>query len=340
MNPYEKLDDRAFWKLGVAEPKQGELTQVWLPKFKIEKQHAVATAGSCFAQNIGRALRSRGMNWLVTEKPPQSLPRSLHTAHNYGLFTFRTGNIYTPALLAQWVRWALDRSSMDQEVWETDGRFFDPFRPSVRPNGFDSVEDVLASRHVTADAVKTAIEQADIFLFTPGLTEAWVNTKSKSIYPACPGTVQGTFNPDEHQCINFGFESGKKALASAFDAMQSHNPNIKMLLTVSPVPITATVTGHHALTASTYTKSVLRALAGEFANANEHVDYFPSYDLVSPAMLGQSYFNDNKRTVSPSGVDYVMKHFFEGLGQEKQSSPVPMGDIVCEDEILEYYGKA
>ncbi len=149
MNPYEKLDDRAFWKLGVAEPKRGELTQVWLPKFKIEKQHAVATAGSCFAQNIGRALRSRGMNWLVTENPPKTLPRSLHTAHSYGLFTFRTGNIYTPALLAQWVRWALDRSSMDQEVWETDGRFFDPFRPSVPRHGRCSQNSNRASRYLS-----------------------------------------------------------------------------------------------------------------------------------------------------------------------------------------------
>jgi len=339
MNPYENLEARAFWKLGVAEPTSGEVEQLWFPKFKIGKSDAIATAGSCFAQNIGRALKSRGMNWLVTEKAPGTLPKSLQSAHGYGLFSFRTGNIYSPVLLEQWVRWAFDRATMEQEVWEADGRYFDPFRPSANPNGFETADDVLASRDQTAEAVKRAILDCDVFLFTPGLTETWVNTKSKSIYPACPGTVQGDFDQETHRCVNFGFQAGKAALSLAFSLMQKYNPTIKLLLTVSPVPITATVSRHHAITASTYTKSVLRAIVGEFANENADVDYFPSFDLVSTAALEQSYFNENKRTISQDGIDLVMRHFFEGLGQGKSCASVPTGDIVCEDEILEYYGK-
>jgi hypothetical protein len=339
MNPYETLEPRAFWKRGVAEAPGGDIAALWRPAFGIGPDDPVATAGSCFAQNIGRALKARGMNWLVTEPAPASLPRSLHAAHGYGLFSFRTGNIYSPVLLRQWVDWALDRSRMSTEVWQADGRFFDPFRPSVSPAGFDSAEAVLASRDATAEAVRRAVVQARVFLYTPGLTETWINTETRAIYPACPGTVQGRFDPDRHRCVNVGFAAGKAALTDAFDRMRALNPDLKLLLSVSPVPITATVTGDHALCASGYTKSVLRAIAGEVAAERADVDYFPSYDLVAAPMLGHDLFDANRRTVSAAGVDLVMRHFFDGLGRQGGDAPVPMGDIVCEDEILDFYGK-
>lgn len=337
MNPYEELPSRAFWKPGVSVPES--ITQLWYPKFGIGPEDPIATAGSCFAQNIGRALKARNMNWLVTEAPPKSLPRSLHTAHGYGLFSFRTGNIYTPILLRQWVHWAFSPDAISDEVWQDGDRFFDPFRPSVHPVGFDTAKAVMESRRETAMAVRDAILRAKIFLFTPGLTETWVNTKTKMIYPACPGTVHGRFDPDTHRCINFGFQAGKKALADAFAVMKEHNPDLKLLLTVSPVPVTATVTGQHVLAASTYTKSVLRAIVGELAAEQEDVDYFPSFDVVSAAMLNQPVFNDNRRTIAPAGVELVMQHFFEGIGQIEKQLAVPTGDLVCEDEMLAYYEK-
>ncbi|QUJ76799.1 GSCFA domain-containing protein [Sulfitobacter albidus] len=340
MHPYEDLRATAFWKPGVAEPEGGEIADLWIPRFEIHRGDAIVTAGSCFAQNLGRALRNNNMNWLVTETPPKGLPRSLHAANGYGLFSFRTGNIYSPVLLHQWLVWAFDPARISDEVWQDGGRFFDPFRPSVRSTGFDSAEEVIASRAATARAVREAVLQAKVFIYTPGLTETWVNTQSREIYPACPGTVCGLFDPAMHRCVNVGFQAGKDALVKAFEIMKTHNPEIKLLLTVSPVPITATVTGSHVLQASTYTKSVLRALVGEFVAATPDTDYFPSYDLVSAAMLPESYFDENRRTITPQGVEKVMQKFFEGLGHAGRIVPTGQGEIVCEDEILSFYGKS
>ena len=340
MEPYKDLAATSFWKPGVAKPETGEISQLWTPKFAIERGDPIVTAGSCFAQNLGPTLRNNKMNWLITETAPKTLPRSLHAAHGYGLFSFRTGNIYSPVLLHQWTRWAFEPDSISTEVWQDGDRFFDPFRPSVHPIGFESAEAVMASRKITADCVRQAIIQAKVFIYTPGLTETWINTDSHEIYPACPGTVRGTFDPAVHRCVNVGFEAGKAALSRAFEIMKVHNGELKMLLTVSPVPITATVTDAHVLSASTYTKSVLRAIAGEFANATPDTDYFPSYDLVSAAMLPDQYFDTNRRTITPAGVEKVMQRFFDGLGHSGSVTRTSQGDIVCEDEILEYYGKS
>lgn len=340
MEPYKDLPATAFWKPGVAEPQSGDVSQLWVPKFEIQRSDPIVTAGSCFAQNIGRALRNNNMNWLISEAPPKTLPRSLHAAHGYGLFSFRTGNIYSPILLHQWIKWAFDPESMSTEVWQDGDRFFDPFRPSVQPNGFESADAVIASRKTTAQAVRDAVTQSKVFIYTPGLTETWINTESQDVYPACPGTVCGTFDMAVHRCVNVGFQAGKEALARAFEILKNHNRDIKLLLTVSPVPITATVTDAHVLSASTYTKSVLRALVGEFTNATPDTDYFPSYDLVSAAMLADTYFDANRRTITPQGVEKVMECFFKGLGHKGPVARTGQGDIVCEDEILGYYGKS
>ena len=51
-------------------------------------------------------------------------------------------------------------------------------------------------------------------------------------------------------------------ITTSFDALRVINPDLRFLLTVSPVPLTATASGQHVLTATTYSKSVLRSAAG------------------------------------------------------------------------------
>jgi hypothetical protein len=66
------------------------------------------TAGSCFAQHISRALVKSGFTWIDSEPAPATVDPAEATADGYGVFSFRTGNIYTPALLKQWIEMALE----------------------------------------------------------------------------------------------------------------------------------------------------------------------------------------------------------------------------------------
>jgi len=54
-----------------------------------------------------------------------------------------------------------------------------------------------------------------------------------------------------------------------------------MLLTLSPVPLTATARPHHVLTASMAAKATLRAAIDAFVLTHEDADYFPSYEIVT-----------------------------------------------------------
>ena len=346
MTPYDNLPEKAFWKLAVASKSMFDVSNLWDPKFHIKQNQKVATFGSCFAQHIGNALKERNFNWLITERAPDGCDQKLAKHYNYNIFTARTGNIYTTSLLKQWTQWCLDEESVPDEYWEKNGRYYDPFRPNVEPNGFNSIEEVNLSRQQTLKHFKASIEKSDYFVFTLGLTESWFN-KNGYEYPMCPGTVAGEFNTELHIFKNQQFHSVITNLSEAMALMREINQNIKFILTVSPVPLTATNSGNHVAVATMASKSVLRAVADQLSANRPYIDYFPSYEIINSPVFKGTFFEPNQRSVNPYGVKFVMDTFFNCL--EKEFGKYPnINDVVqkevtaeevCEEELLEAFAK-
>ncbi|MEM7525278.1 MAG: GSCFA family protein, partial [Pseudomonadota bacterium] len=59
-HPYEDLPARAFWRSAVAGRAPGDLAALYRPRFPISSETRIFTAGSCFAQHVGRALQGAG----------------------------------------------------------------------------------------------------------------------------------------------------------------------------------------------------------------------------------------------------------------------------------------
>lgn len=350
-HPYTDLPPQAFWRSGVADPNALEIGGLWRPKFPITPECKTVTAGSCFAQHISRALQEHGFRWMDYEPAPSMLGEETAKRFNYGVYSFRTGNIYTTPLLLQWMRWALGRQEPDDEHWEQDGRFFDPVRPQIEPGGFASLDELRHARSVTLTAMRRAIRRADVFVFTLGLTEGWRNKVTGLRYPTCPGTIAGEFDPETHEFVNDSYRDAHRAMTAVIRLARRANPGLRFLLTVSPVPLTATASGEHVLVSTSYSKSTLRAVAGDLARAHDNVDYFPSYEIISSHPYRGRFFEDNLRSVRPEGVAHVMAQFFAGLesaGVDVTSRPAPRptaaptpapsdDDLVCEDELLEFF---
>lgn len=358
MTPYDSLPQKAFWASGVARLNPLEVSGLWDPKGPITPAMPIATYGSCFAQHFSRALSARGFRWLNGEPAPAQLPEAVAQAYNYGVFSARTGNIYTVGLLRQWIAWASGEQEMPGEIWEQDGRFYDPFRPRIEPEGFASREELLASRQMVLEGFLRSITKAKLFVFTLGLTESWVNAEAGYEYPMCPGTAAGTFDPDRHRFVNRTFTEIHKALRECLKRLRALNPGVRVLLTVSPVPLTATASGNHVLVATMQSKSVLRAVAGQAADEVSFVDYFPSYEIINaPSFRGQ-FFEPNQRSVAHAGVNHVMAEFFRCLSAKypeamaraaaaaparrrkaaPEAGPETAEDVVCEEALLAAFG--
>lgn len=347
-NPYQALPSRAFWRPSVAERSMFDIEGLWEPKFNITPADEVSTFGSCFAQHIGTAMAQRGYNWLQTESPPFGMSADSQRAFGYGVFSCRTGNIYTTSLLRQWASWALDGEDPPSEIWQSGNAYFDPFRPTIEPGGFGSADEVMQSRQEAISAFRQCVERSKYMVFTLGLTECWKNAPGRYEYPMCPGTVAGTFDGERHKFVNQDYGAVGRNLNEAMNMMRGVNKDLKFLLTVSPVPLTATNSTNHVLVATTYSKSVLRAIAGRLADKTPYVDYFPSYEIITSPVFRGGFFEPNQRQVTSHGVNFVMSSFFQCLysafgkpaGLRQRELPSNTTDEICDEELLDAFGAA
>jgi hypothetical protein len=327
------------------------MTELWDPKYRVRPRRPIATFGSCFAQHFAAALRKRGYNWLDAEPVAGGIDDDTARRFGYRVFSARTGNIYTASLLLQWTRWALGLSQPPDEVWTEGTRFIDPFRPTIEPGGFASRDELLALRASTIAAFRRCIEDSGVLVFTLGLTESWAHVDGHE-YPMCPGTAGGTFDPDRHRFENQKFRRVRAALTEAIALMRQANPKLRILLTVSPVPLTATNSGQHVLVATGQSKAVLRAVAWDVADSADYIDYFPSYEIINAPGARGAFFQPNLRSVTQEGVDFVMQSFFES--QTRKFGPLPDApyaapnrararqrkaaqDVICDEEILDAF---
>ena len=349
-NPYSDLHKSAFWKTGVSQENPYAIEGIYKKKFNIPPKTKIATAGSCFAQHISRHLKTNGYNVLDVEKPPPGLPENLHQKFGFSMYSARYGNIYTVRQLLQLAQEVAGKSTPQNFIWEKEGKFYDALRPAIEPKGLESPEEVIRHREFHISRVKELFESFDLFIFTLGLTEMWVHKKSGTIYPTAPGTLAGEFDENLYEFKNAGFGD----IINDFHEFQNTLKKIrrkkpfKILLTVSPVPLTATASGKHVLISNMYSKSILRTVAGQLYEEEVNIDYFPSYEIVTNPRMHSTTFSDNLRSVRDETVQTVMSHFFSEhsviKSQEHRSSKDKLQqkdktNIQCEEALIEAFGK-
>lgn len=340
-SPYQTQPKQAFWRASVGSVHFAEMTDLWQP-MALKKTDRVATAGSCFAQHIGHNLARRGANFMDMEPAPPVFSTPAEARRwGFGVFSCRYGNIYTSRQLVQLFDEAHGDRVPAEPVWETEGRFFDALRPGLDPVGQSRPEDVLTLRRLHLDKVRAMFATVDVFVFTMGLTEAWTLQSDGTFFPTAPGTIAGSFDPQRHAFHNLRHGEVLADMTGFRERLHRVNPGARILLTVSPVPLAATATAQHVLCATTYSKSVLRAVAGELAEDHADIAYFPSYEIISSHPTRGSFFEPDLRNVNEFGVNYVMTHFFSGaLGREfGQRAPVAAPPVrqglVCDEEKLD-----
>lgn len=354
-SPYEGLPETAYWRTAVSQTAPLEPGNIYTPKFPIDKTMRIATAGSCFAQHVGAALRKNDFNVIDAEPLVPRLSNKVAQRYGFRLYSARYGNVYTIRQLNQLLREAAGEFQPADAIWERDGKFFDALRPSVEPEGLPTAKDVAQHRKAHLKAVRSVFKQADLVVFTFGLTEAWIDTKDGATYPTAPGTIAGQFDPSRYSFVNFTHAEVLADFETVRARLKAKNPDVKFLVTVSPVPLTATASGNHVEVATCYSKTTLRSVCGELVTKYPDVDYFPSYEIITSIKTRGVYYEPNLRSVSSRGVATAMSTFLaaHGYGPETDDSPTqkprqtnPKGsaaassdDVICEEALLEAFAK-
>jgi len=341
-HPYRHLPDRCFWARSVAENFDAATMIDGKPMIRIGEK--VVSAGSCFAANLVPYLEGAGLTYHRTESRHPAFASAAPEAFGYERFSAAYGNLYTTRQLLQLLRRARGQFMPAEDRWPSGDVIRDPFRPALKyPARSDREFDALTRQHL--ERTLKAFVEADVFIFTLSLTEAWVSTNDGAVYPACPGTIAGTFDPDRYKFVNFTAQEVADDLRTFIEELRELNPDVRFIVTVSPVPLVATATGGHALVATTYSKSALRVAAERVKDDLPGVTYFPSYEIITGPQAPWDFFEKDRRSVTKAGVDCVMSAF---LAHCETSSEIKMPtsvraskpkatsivDAECEEEMV------
>lgn len=179
-------------------------------------------------------------------------------------------------------------------------------------------------------------ETCKVFVFTLGLTEAWIARADGSVHPLAPGVVSAESAASDCAFHNFGVADVVDDMIAFLARLASVNAAARTMLTVSPVPLIATYEDRHVLVSTVASKSILRAAVEEIIRRRPDVAYFPSYEIITgPQARGQFYAPD-LREVTEEGVAHVMslfgRHYLNAEPPPMTvESPPPTGGLSAED---------
>jgi GSCFA family len=298
-NPDDLTSDYAYQRL----------LQKWFipeiePKFKLRPQDKFYAIGSCFARGIEHMLVQRRI--AVESVAPEFVNLQPVNKEVTGLgFT----NKYNTFSILNELRWALDPEAVfpiDSIVQVTESTWFDPhITPTLELAGLQETLD----RRAMMQTVSKRIANCRAVIITLGLVEVWRDCEVDVYTNSTPARSVLKTQPKRYEFHLTSFAQNWANLEAIHALLTRYcHPEVRIVITVSPVPLMATFSKMDVVVANTYGKSLLRAVAQEWAAAHVNVDYFPSYEIVQNSNRAAVWERD-LRHVTGAGVQHIMELF-------------------------------
>lgn len=277
---YRRLPDKAQ----VSALGMDALGDGWLPAQPlISPETRVLAIGSCFARYFVLWLAEHGFNKTTPQSPYNALMR------------FGSG-FESPAVIAQQFRWAFGELDDKAVLW------------------IDKNKDVFEATEERSQLVRDTLLATDVLLITLGLSEVWYDRVTGE--PLWRALTVDQFDPERHV---FRVETMAQTLhwLETIERLRAQRvPNMKIILTVSPVRLATTFRPVSAFTANSVSKAIVRAAVDEFLRNHQddlhrHLFYFPSYEFVTDYFI-DAYEHDNlhiSSTVAASIIHFFVEHY-------------------------------
>lgn len=162
------------------------------------------------------------------------------------------------------------------------------------------------------DPVRKEMEMADVYILTIGVAPSWFSRRDG----------QFVFAPDLRNIDMYvqrtaTVKEATGALLQVIKTMHEINPAVRIILTLSPVPLGSTFEFSSAIVADCVSKSVLRAAIHEalLACRGDKPIYFPAFEIVRwvGSHAGNAFGDDGlPRHISKEYVKQIIASFLSG----------------------------
>ncbi len=232
--------------------------------------------GSCFAQNIGQIL----------------------SAHKFDLNLNPFGILYNPASIATGLQRLLLAKEYIAEELFLHNELWHSFDHHSSFSGTKH-DQVLQKINQSLQKSRNDLLQANNIFITFGTARAYFLKKTGKIVANC------------HKLPAYNFEQKYLSLEYIVETYQSliqnlldHNPNLRIILTISPI--------RHlkdGLKENFLNKSLLRLAIRLITEEFPSVVYFPSYEIMTDDLRDYRFYEKDMLHPNQQAIDYIMEYF-------------------------------
>lgn len=184
----------------------------------------------------------------------------------------------------------------------------------------ERVEEIISGR-TTREEILENINNANVYIFTMGVVPAFFERESGDFVMPRPTAINARSLAEKFKYRTTGVQENLENIEYIINSIRSINPDLKVVLTVSPVPIQATFEFGSAVGADCLSKSTLRIVAHELMQKElGGIIYWPSFEIVRwlGCHTGPVFGTDDGAAwhVSESLIDTIVQIFIETYSGE------------------------
>jgi hypothetical protein len=243
--------------------------------WKLPEGKNIVLMGSCFSDNLKPFLEQK--DFQVTSN----------------LF----GTLFHPTPIFNWLKYACANHIAEddmqlvfhEEIWKSLGG-----GKALRIHSKEELKELIQHK---LNVLHEALKSADALVITLGTAHAWIHEEF-GLVGNCQRLSQQKFK-QELISLNDMIHVGKETI----DLLQQFNPDLKIVLTVSPVK-------HWRMGVVENARSKARCieLAHELCEMTGSI-YFPSYEFVSDILRNDAYFESDRCHPNQRAIELVAEKF-------------------------------
>jgi hypothetical protein len=253
------------------------------PKFQLRPDDVFFCVGSCFARVIEHQLLYRGVR--VTSLGLRGEPSETPYTVN-GM----VGKFTTASMLNE-LQWSLAGVPFPDDALVTDGEGYRDLQLQHQGGRVSLERARERRREVTAYFGR--LREASVVILTLGLVEVWYDRSTDLHLNIAPTYDLVHRYPGRFVVQVSDYAENRERLERVCDILAQYGrPDLRIVVTVSPVPLHRTFVAPDVLVVNAYGKATLRAVAGDVVRTRPNVEYFPAYELVTVSERRNAWLDD------------------------------------------------
>lgn len=242
----------------------------------ISHSSKVLCLGSCFAEHMGRKLSDGRIDTLVNP----------------------FGILFHPLAILEILASASEGKLFDEKfILEREHLFFHFFAHSeIKATSRQKLIAVLKEK---LEQIKDYLSTGSHLIITWGTAWVYELKEQNQIVANCHKQPGKLF--EKHLLELEEMETKSKKVISA---LEKKYPNLKLILTLSPVRHTKDGIPENQLS-----KSLLRVLSQRLADHFPQVNYFPAYEIMMDELRDYRFYKEDKIHPSDEAINYIWKKF-------------------------------